>query len=277
MINTSRIALPALALCLSAGIPATILTAPTAASAQQPGWDEPPREMNEIQRRGYHDGVEGARRDVENHRQPNFNNRDEYRNANFPPEVRELYRQAFRRGYERGISQLLGGGGPPMQMQPQPPQQQQQRFWEPIPQRFSEYQRRGFQEGVDGAHKDFGNNRRPDPNNRDEYRSPNVPPPYVEEYREGFRRGYSEGVAQLEGQPQGGPWDFIPNQFSELERRGFHDGIDGARKDYENHRRPDPNNRDEYRDPHLPPQQADEYRDGFRRGYERALAHFMGQ
>jgi len=53
--------------------------------------------------------------------------------------------------------------------------------------------------------------------------------------------------------------------------------VEGARKDAENHRRPDPNNRDEYRDPRVPPQLVEEYREGFRRGYERAMAHLMGE
>ncbi len=51
----------------------------------------------------------------------------------------------------------------------------------------------------------------------------------------------------------------------------------GAQKDFDNHRRWDPKNRDEYRNPHLPPEQREAYRDGFRRGYERGEAHLTGQ
>ncbi len=78
------------------------------------------------------------------------------------------------------------------------------------------------------------------------------------------------------GQERGG-WDAPPQELNELQRRGFHDGIEGARKDYGNHRRPDVNNRDEYRHPHLPPEQREAYREGFRRGYDRAMSHLMGE
>jgi ribosome modulation factor len=53
-----------------------------------------------------------------------------------------------------------------------------------------------------------------------------------------------------------------------MEQRGFQDGIVGAEHDYKNHRRPDVNNRDEYRDPgFIPAWGQHEYREGFRRGY----------
>jgi hypothetical protein len=52
------------------------------------------------------------------------------------------------------------------------------------------------------------------------------------------------------------------------EQRGFHDGVKGAERDFWNHRRPDVNNRDEYRDPDSVPGWArHEYREGFRHGY----------
>ncbi len=64
----------------------------------QGGWDAPPSEFTrDVQRRGFHDGIEGARRDAENHRRPNVMNRDEYRNYRGPE--RRVYRQAFERGY----------------------------------------------------------------------------------------------------------------------------------------------------------------------------------
>ena len=52
------------------------------------------------------------------------------------------------------------------------------------------------------------------------------------------------------------------------EHRGFYDGMEGALHDFSNHRRPDVNNREEYRDPDYVPRWAwHEYREGFRRGY----------
>jgi len=52
------------------------------------------------------------------------------------------------------------------------------------------------------------------------------------------------------------------------ERQGFYAGMNGAEHDFSNHRRPDVNNREEYRDPDSVPRWArHEYREGFRRGY----------
>jgi hypothetical protein len=59
------------------------------------------------------------------------------------------------------------------------------------------WERRGFYDGARGADRDFGNHRRPDVNNRDEYRDPNLPRWAAHEYREGFRRGYYERVRQI--------------------------------------------------------------------------------
>jgi hypothetical protein len=70
-------------------------------------------------------------------------------------------------------------------------------------------------------------------------------------------------------------WDSPPREFRDIQRQGFHDGIEGARKDYDNRRRPDVNNRDEYRHPHVPESARADYREGFRRGYETAMNHLM--
>ena len=76
----------------------------------QGGWDAPPPEIaNDAQRRGFHDGIEGARKDYENHRQPNVNNRDEYRHPSVGRELRHDYREGFRRGYDVGVSHMMNG------------------------------------------------------------------------------------------------------------------------------------------------------------------------
>jgi len=72
---------------------------------------------------------------------------------------------------------------------------------------------------------------------------------------------------------QQGPWDAPPPELDEVSRRGFHDGVEGARKDYGNHRRPDVNNRDEFRHPHVPERDREAYRHGFERGYQVAVDH----
>ena len=81
--------------------------------AGQGGWDAPPSEYSEIQQRGFHDGIEGARKDYENHRAPNVNNRDEFRHPNNVPRgLRADYRNAFQRGYDAGVRHMMGGPGP---------------------------------------------------------------------------------------------------------------------------------------------------------------------
>jgi hypothetical protein len=73
-----------------------------------------------------------------------------------------------------------------------------------------------------------------------------------------------------------GAWDTPPAEFRDIQRQGFHDGIEGARKDFDHHRAPNVNGRDEYRHPHVDPSARDDYREGFRRGYDVAMQHLQG-
>ena len=111
--HLKRVALPVLALTLAAAGPRVGRASGAAPIAPgqisiQVQWDAPPQELNEIQRRGFHDGIEGARRDFENHRPPNVENREEYRHPELPPEQREVYRDGFRGGYARAMAHLTG-------------------------------------------------------------------------------------------------------------------------------------------------------------------------
>ncbi len=81
--------------------------------------------------------------------------------------------------------------------------------------------------------------------------------------------GYEQGAY-----PQG-QWDAPPQEFRDAERRGFHDGIEGARRDVDNRRQPNVNNREEYRHPRVDRSMRREYREGFRRGYDTAVRHMM--
>ena len=76
--------------------------------------------------------------------------------------------------------------------------------------------------------------------------------------------------------PQSGAWNNAPSEFNDAQRRGFQDGMEGARKDYENHRTPNVNNRDEYRHPNVPKGLRHDYREGFQRGYDDGVRHMMG-
>ncbi len=274
------------ALMVTVANPGRIVASPTPAQpeayGQQRGWEEPPGEFNEAQRRGFHDGVEGARRDYGNNRRPDVNNREEYRDPHVEGELREAYRAGFRRGYETAASHLWGAPQPP----PPPPDQDRDRDrrdgdgWG-MRGLSSEAERQGYHEGAEEARKDFQFQRRPDPDDKEEFRSPRVPPELVGEFREGFMRGYEVTRAQLVGEPswqdRGDPdrWE-APERFSEIERRGFHDGIVGAQRDFGNHRRPNVTNREEYREPNMSQQLWNEYREGFRHGYEMAAARLWG-
>jgi hypothetical protein len=83
------------------------------------------------------------------------------------------------------------------------------------------------------------------------------------------------------GPPQGPPpqgWEAPPSQFAQAWQRGYADGVAGARKDFDNHRPPNVDNRDEFRNPHFiaPPDRHD-YRAGFRQGYRVAVQHIYGR
>lgn len=241
-------------------------------------WNTPPSYFSDVERRGFRDGIEGARRDYGNHRQPDVNNRDEYRHPNLPRDEWEEYRDGFRRGYQRGLAYLTGQYTGPAQG-PGPDQNygESDRDWSAYSGPEFDARRRGFEDGMEGAIKDFGNHRRPDPNNRDEFRRPSVPGQLRDAYRDGFERGYQAAMSEL---MSGGTDrdDMYREQGprGDARMRGFQDGMAGAMHDFENHRRPDPNNRDEFRHPHVPYQLQDAYQNGFEQGYNVAMRGLMG-
>ncbi len=75
----------------------------------QPWTQNPGEYRSDISRKGFHDGIEGARRDFQNHRPPNVNNRDEYRHPSVGGQERHEYREAFRRGYQVGVQNIYNG------------------------------------------------------------------------------------------------------------------------------------------------------------------------
>lgn len=184
----SRIAVAALTCLLTVAAPrtATALAPPaTAASVWNAAQMMPPGPPGQdFWQRGFQDGMMGALKDLENNRRPNPANRDEYRHPPGPYQAQNVYQQGFRRGYSAAVSKLTASdyrswiGGPGGQIHQQ-----------------------GFSDGVAGAIKDFGNHRRPDPANRDQFRRPPVPPPAQNAYRDGFQRGYGWAMSQLMAGP----------------------------------------------------------------------------
>ena len=179
----------------------------TAYAQDRGAWDTPPQNLQLIQLKGFRDGIEGARKDLEKHRQPDVNNREEYRDPRLPQEQRETYRDGFRLGYERGVSHMIGGAQEPVGPTEQVALSSQQQMREPdhggpdmtagaSQGEDSEIQHRGFQDGMEGASNDIENHRPPNVNKRDEYRHPRVSREFRDEYREAFKEGYDRMASQ---------------------------------------------------------------------------------
>lgn len=172
-------------------------------------WAVPPSQWQAAEQKGFREGVRGAYKDAQNHRQPNVNNRDEYRHPDrddVPGGDVRAYREGFQRGYWTGVRHLMGYySGPNPYAQEQYGTAPQQGYypneqWAVPPSEYQAIQQRAFRDGVRGAYKDAQNHRPPNVNNRDEYRHPkDVPGRDRHEYREAFRRGYWTGVRHLMG------------------------------------------------------------------------------
>ncbi len=72
---------------------------------------------------------------------------------------------------------------------------------------------------------------------------------------------------------QGDRWDEPPREFRDVQRQGFHDGIEAARRDFAEHRHKDANDHEIYRRPPVERGLRDDYRHGFHEGYSRAMHH----
>jgi hypothetical protein len=169
--------------------------------------------------------------------------------------------------------------------------------WDAPPQEFRDMQRQGFRDGIQAGRRDFESHRPPHVDAVMEFRNPSVPEGARDEYREGFRRGYEVAFSHLregmgagpmnqngppphEGYGQDHPdhdhdgWDAPPQEFRDIQRQGFRDGVQAGRSDFENHRSPHVESTGGFRRPPVRPDDRDAYREGFRRGYDMAFSHF---
>ncbi len=174
----------------------------------QGGWDNPPAEYaDDLQRRAFHDGIESARQDFQNHRAFDPATHDQFRHPHVPFPARDTYREAYKRGYFMAVKHLQGqqgayGAPPPPQQgyQPQPG------GWETPPSEYADdLQRRAFHDGIETARSDFQNNRPSDPAAHEEFRHPQVPFPARDTYRQAYKRGYFTAMQHLRGGGPGGP------------------------------------------------------------------------
>ena len=98
------IALSALAFSLALVSPAMMKahaaplgTAAVGAAQDRDGWDRPPEDFRDVQRKGYHDGIEAARHDFEHHHHADADDHDAYRHPHVSRDDRDAYREGFRR------------------------------------------------------------------------------------------------------------------------------------------------------------------------------------
>ena len=75
---------------------------------------------------------------------------------------------------------------------------------------------------------------------------------------------------QYEGQ---GRWDEPPSEYRDAQRMGFHDGVDAARRDFDEHRHRDADDHGAYKHPRVERDLVSDYRSAFKEGYSRAMHH----
>lgn len=70
-------------------------------------------------------------------------------------------------------------------------------------------------------------------------------------------------------------WDQPPADYRDAQQRGFHEGVEAARKDFSEHRHADADDHDMYKHPPVDGEARKDFREGFREGYQRAMNHMM--
>lgn len=86
----------------------------------------------------------------------------------------------------------------------------------------------------------------------------------------------ANGAAAVQDHDQDRDWQRAPAEYNDAQRRGFHDGMESARRDAESHHRREMDDHRMYKHPPVDREERDRYREGFRRGYDTAMQHMMG-
>jgi len=79
------------------------------------------------------------------------------------------------------------------------------------------------------------------------------------------------GIGQYQDRDQ--DWERPPDDYRDAQRQGFHEGIEAARRDWNERRHKDADDHRMYKHPPVDRQFAGDFRDGFRRGYSVAMDH----
>lgn len=91
---------------LSAGMMCARANASPAPSAvslgayQERPWDQPPREYRDVQRQGFQDGIAAAHEDIDRHHDRGAEHHERFRHPPVDRNLRDDYRDGFRRGYD---------------------------------------------------------------------------------------------------------------------------------------------------------------------------------
>jgi len=237
------------------------------------GWDTPPNEFREFQRRGFHDGLDAAHRDFEHHMRPDVNQHPEFHNPPVPPEFARDYQDGFRHGYDNAVRHFFADNQPPEPQYQQPAPRYQQPVapppppmssgWNGFPHNAPPPARAGYVDGILGGAYDVAAGGPPRLESHDEFRRPHVPFLARESYRNGYRTGYETAFRNYS------------NPGDQMRRRGFVEGIAAARRDRDQNFPPNENAHEELRHPPVPPPAHEDYRDGFHHGYEMASSYIF--
>lgn len=68
-------------------------------------------------------------------------------------------------------------------------------------------------------------------------------------------------------------WNEPPSEYRDAQRRGYQEGIEAARHDFDEHRHADADDHNIYKHPPVDESARKDFRDGFREGYRRAMDH----
>ena len=157
----------------------------------------------EVQRRaydnGYHEGIASGERDAQSRRDFSYTRHDDYRDADDGYRRahgnRELYRRAFRKGFQVGYSEAYNRTARTYRTFPTYPSAG--RYSSPAAQM-------GYRDGLEAGRNDARDRDRYDPARSDRYRSGDrdyngrygTREAYMREYRAAFQQGYEQGFRQ---------------------------------------------------------------------------------
>lgn len=79
---------------------------------------------------------------------------------------------------------------------------------------------------------------------------------------------------QYQDQGRDRDWNRDPDNYRDAQRQGFHEGMEAARRDFQDRRHADADDNRMYKHPPVRGDEAKrDYREGFKEGYRRAMDH----